>query len=42
MLQGAGSPLLSFFLFETFVYKYAQGFQGSVMCLANAYVVIMY
>lgn len=42
MLKGGSNPLLSLFLFDAFVYKYAWGFNDSVMYLANAYVVLMY
>lgn len=38
---GAGS-LLSLFLCDAFVYKYAQGFRDSVMYLVNADVAMMY
>lgn len=41
MLKGDVGPLVSLFLFDAFVYKYASGFKDSVIYLANAYVVIM-
>lgn len=39
MLKGGQKSVIITLSIAASIHKYAQGFQGSVMCLANAYVV---